>query len=220
MKINNKDIKETFNADVVSFSPSTMQIENNIIMMDSSYSINLGIQQLKPQIRTLVLDFYSEDDMSNFTSEISSSFVLNINDGYIYWCYTKDTPTINEDIYESYTYSVNVYAVKQKDIVTKTVVNEINIQGNVYCEAVIELTSTKKLETYTINEITVKNLKANDTLIIDGIEKKVFYSSDPSTSVFDDTNIFSFPKFYPGVNDITVSDSSVKVVIKYYPTYM
>lgn len=220
MKINNKDIKETFNADVVSFSPSTMQIENNIIMMDSSYSINLGIQQLKPQIRTLVLDFYSEDDMSNFTSEISSSFVLNINDGYIYWCYTKDTPTINEDIYESYTYSVNVYAVKQRDIVTKTVVNEINIQGNVYCEAVIELTSTKKLETYTINEITVKNLKANDTLIIDGIEKKVFYSSDPSTSVFDDTNIFSFPKFYPGVNDITVSDSSVKVVIKYYPTYM
>lgn len=220
MKINNKDIKETFNADVVSFSPSTMQIENNIIMMDSSYSINLGIQQLKPQIRTLVLDFYSEDDMSNFTSEISSSFVLNIHDGYIYWCYTKDTPTINEDIYESYTYSVNVYAVKQKDIVTKTVVNEINIQGNVYCEAVIELTSTKKLETYTINEITVKNLKANDTLIIDGIEKKVFYSSDPSASVFDDTNIFSFPKFYPGVNDITVSDSSVKVVIKYYPTYM
>ena len=58
MKINNKDIKEIFNADVVSFSPSVMQIENNIITMDSGYNVNLGIQQLKPQTRTLILDFY------------------------------------------------------------------------------------------------------------------------------------------------------------------
>ncbi len=220
MKINNKDIKNTFNADVVSFSPSTMQIENNIVTMDSSYNVNLGTQQLKPQIRTLVLDFHNEDDMSNFTSEISSSFVLDIEDSYIYWCYVKDTPAISEDMYEAYTYSVNVYATKQRDMITETVTNEVNIKGNIYCEAVIELTSTKKLETYTINEITVKNLKANDTLVIDGIEKKVFYASDPDTSVFDDTDIFSFPKLYPGVNDITVSDSSVAVVIKYYPTYM
>lgn len=220
MKINNKDIKNTFNADVVSFSPSTMQIENNIVTMDSSYNVNLGTQQLKPQIRTLVLDFHNEDDMSNFTSEISSSFVLDIEDSYIYGCYVKDTPAISEDMYEAYTYSVNVYATKQRDMITETVTNEVNIKGNIYCEAVIELTSTKKLETYTINEITVKNLKANDTLVIDGIEKKVFYASDPDTSVFDDTDIFSFPKLYPGVNDITVSDNSVAVVIKYYPTYM
>lgn len=220
MKINNKDIKKTFNADVVRFSPSTMQIENNIVTMDSSYGINPGVQQLKPQTRKLVLDFYSEDDMSNFTAEISSSFVLDIEDGFIYWCYTKETPGITEDMYESYTYSVNVYSIKQKDIIIETVTDTINVSGNVYCEAVIELTSMKKAETYTINEIEVKNLKANDTLLIDGIEKKVFYSSDPSTSVFDDTNIFSFPKFYPGVNDITVSDASVKVVIKYYPTYI
>lgn len=220
MKINNKDIKNTFNADVVSFSPSTMQIENNIVTMDSSYNVNLGTQQLKPQTRTLILDFYKEEDMSNFTSEISSSFVLDIEDGYIYWCYTKDTPTINEDMYEAYTYSVNVYALKQKDMIIQAINDDINVLGNTYTEAVIALTSSKKLETYTINEITVKNLKANDTLIIDGIEKKVFYLSDPDTSVFDDTDIFSFPKLYPGVNDITVSDNSVAVVIKYYPTYM
>ena len=57
MKINNKDIKEIFNADVVSFSPSVMQIENNIITMDSGYNVSLGTQQLKPQTRTLILDF-------------------------------------------------------------------------------------------------------------------------------------------------------------------
>lgn len=220
MKVNSKDIKKEFNADVVSFSPSTMQIDNNIITMDSSYGINLGVQQLKPQIRKLVLDFYNEDDISNFTAEISSSFVLDIEDGYIYWCYTKSEPKIDEDMYESYTYGVDVYAIKQKNIVTETVTSTIDIQGNVYTEAIIELTSKNKLTSFTINEITIVDLKANDTLVIDGIHKKVFYTSDPDVSAFDETNLVSFPKFNPGVNDITVSDTGVEVVIKYYPTYM
>lgn len=220
MKINNKDIKKTFNADVVSFSPSTLQVENNLILMDSSYGINLGTQQLKPQIRTLILDFYNEDDMSNFTAEISSSFVLDIDDSYIYWCYLKDTPVIKEDMYESYTYSANVYVIKQKEMSIVSVTDEVDIKGNTYAEAIIELSSRKQIETYTINEITINNLKANDILVIDGIDKLVFYASNPDISVFDDTNIVSFPRFKPGINEITVSDNSVNVVIKYYPTYM
>lgn len=220
MKVNNKDIKKTFNADVVSFSPSTMQINNNLVTMDSSYSVNLGVQQLKPQTRKLILDFYNEDDMSDFTAEISSSFVLDIDDGYTYWCHTKDSPDISEDMYESYTYSVSVYTIKQKDIVIETVSNTINIQGNIYTEAVIELTSKNELASYTINGITVNKLKADDTFVIDGIDKKVFYSSNPDISVFDDTDLVSFPKFYPGENGIAVSDANVEVVIKYYPTYM
>ena len=220
MKVNNKNIKKVFNADVVSFSPSAMQIDNNIITMDSGYGINLGLQQLKPQVRKLILDFYNEDDMSNFTAEVSSSFVLDIEDGYIYWCYTKNGPSIDEDMYESYTYSIDVYSIKQKDMVSSTVNGSIDILGNVYTEAVIELTSVNELASYTINEITIDNLKENDTLVIDGIDKKVFYVSDPDISVFDDTNLVVFPKLYPGENDITVSDSSVKVVIKYYPTFM
>ena len=220
MKINNKDIKKTFNADIVSFSPSTLQVENNLVLMDSSYGINLGTQQLKPQMRTLILDFYNEDDMSNFTAEISSSFVLDIDDSYIYWCYLKDTPVIKEDMYESYTYSANVYVIKQKEMSIVSVTDNIDIRGNTYAEAVIELSSRKQIETYTINEFTINNLKANDILIIDGIDKLVFYASNPDVSVFDDTNIVSFPKFKPGINDITVSDNSVNVVIKYYPTYM
>ena len=83
MKVNDIDIKETFNADIVSFNMSVMQIENNIIEMDSSYRVVLGQQQMKPQKRKLVIDFYSEDDISNFTAEISSVFLVVIFQAFL-----------------------------------------------------------------------------------------------------------------------------------------
>lgn len=221
MKVNGINIKEKFNGDVVSFSPASMQIENNIVLMDSSYNVVLGEQQLKPQERTLVIDFYKEDDMSDFTSEISSSFILDIEDGYIYQCFTKETPNINQEGVQAYTYSLNVYVLKRKPLQTisfkgnKTIANI----GNCVSEAIFKLSSTSAIAEFTINGITCE-LKANDPLVIDGIDKKVYYESSPDVSAFDSANIVVFPKLQKGANDITVSDTTVDVTISYYPTFM
>lgn len=221
MKVNDIDIKENFNGDVVSFSPASMQIENNIVLMDSSYNAVLGEQQLKPQERTLVIDFYKEDDISNFISEISSSFILDIEDGYIYQCFTKDTPGIEQEGVQSFTFSLNVYVLKRKLLQmisfkgNKTIAN----LGNCMSEAIFKLSSTSAIADFKINDITCE-LKANDPLIIDGIDKKVYYESNPDVSAFDSTNIVVFPKLQKGENDITVSDSSVDVTVSYYPTFM
>lgn len=221
MKANDIDIKEKFNGDVVSFSPASMQIENNIVLMDSSYNAVLGEQQLKPQERTLVIDFCREDDISNFISEISSSFILDIEDGYIYQCFTKDTPGIAQEGVQSFTFSLNVYALKRKRLQmikfkgNKTITN----LGNCVSEAIFKLSSTSAVAAFTINDITCE-LKANDPLIIDGIDKKVYYESNPDVSAFDSTDLVAFPKLKKGDNDITVSDSNVDVTVSYYPTFM
>lgn len=221
MKVNDINIKENFNGDIVSFSPASMQIENNIIEMDSSYNVVLGEQQLKPQERTLVIDFYREDDISDFISEISSSFILDIEDGYIYQCFTKDTPGIAQEGVQAFTFSLNVYVLKRKPLQTisfkgnKTITN----LGNCVSEAIFKLSSTSGIADFTINDITCE-LKANDPLIIDGIDKKVYYESSPDVSVFDSANIVVFPKLQKGANDITVSDTTVDVTISYYPTFM
>ena len=220
-KINNINIKEKFNGDVVSFSPSTMKIDNNIVQLENSYGLFSGIQQLNQQERTLIIDFWNEDDMSNFTAEVSSSFILDINDGYKYFCTTKSNPDIKEDGYMAYTYSLPVYCLKQKDmIIHKNVKGSIFVLGNVYAEAIVEIHSVKDIETLTINDITISNLKANDTLIIDGIDKMIFYESNPDYSVIESTDLTSFPVLNPGKEEIDVSDESVNITIKYYPTYM
>lgn len=221
MKVNDIDIKENFNGDVVSFSPASMQIENNIVLMDSSYNAILGEQQLKPQERTLVIDFYREDDISDFISEISSSFILNIEDGYIYQCFTKDTPGIEQEGVQSFTFSLNVYTLKRKLLQTISFKGNKTIDnlGNCVSEAIFKLSSISAVVDFTINGITCE-LKANDPLIIDGVDKKVYYESNPDVSAFDSTNIVVFPKLQKGENDITVSDSTVDVTVSYYPTFM
>lgn len=221
MKVNNLDIKNNFNADVVKFEPSIMEIENNIIEMDSSYNVLLGIQQLKPQIRTLIMDFYNEDDISNFTAEISSSFRLDIDDGYIYRCFVRSTPSITQEGICAFTYKVNVYALKRKELRTihfngNAVITNI---GNCISDAVVKLSSNNAIECFVINDITC-NLSANDTLIIDGIDKKIYYESNPEISAFDSVSMVSFPKLKRGENDIMVSDDSVDITLSYYPVFM
>lgn len=222
MKVNDIDIKETFNADIVSFNMSVMQIENNIIEMDSSYRVVLGQQQMKPQKRKLVIDFYSEDDISNFTAEISSVFLLDIEDGYIYQCWLTDTPDISQEGIKAFTFTADVYAIKQKK--DMTVVNfkgnkKITNTGNCEAEVIFKLSSNSAISDFKINDITCE-LKAGDPLIIDGIDKKIYYESEPDVSAFDFATMTSFPRLKRGENDITTSDATVDVTISYYPVFM
>lgn len=218
MKINNTNI-DTFNARVISFSPSTLSIDNNLTTLDNSYNVAIGQQVLGAQSRTLVIDIRSEEDISNLTALIKDQFTLDLDDGYIFKCYTKKAPYITEEAYQFYTYYLDVYCIKQKAMVTETGLT-FTVTGNITAEAIIEVTSATAIASLAIDEMTITDLVANDTLVIDGIDKKVYYSSDPDTSVFDDVDMVDFPKLEPGATTVVISGGTVTTAIKYFPTYM
>lgn len=219
MKINNTNI-DTFSARVISFSPSTLSIDNNLILPESNYNVISGKQVLSAQSRTLVIDIRSEEDISNLTALIKDQFTLDLDDGYFFKCYTKKAPYITEEAYQFYTYYLDVYCVKQKAKVTKTNVLSFIVEGNIYADCTYRITSTSLLESFTINAMTISNLAANDTLVIDGIAKKIYYASNPDTSAFDDVDLEEFPKLDPGQTTITLSDETVDLVVEYWPTYI
>lgn len=219
MYINNKDFN-LFHASIVSFSPTTMEIDNNIFESEEGYMPFLRNQYLKPQSRELVVDFISEEDISDLTAEISRESILDLGDSYIYKCYLKGAPSVSEEGYQSYTVSYPLYVIKQKEKeVIKNKKSFIAI-GNLYADAMIEIDSPMNLDRFQVNAYVVRNLKANNTLVIDGINKLIYYKDTPDVSAFDDTNIDTFPKVYPNENRVMVSDESVDITITYYPTFM
>lgn len=219
MKINDKEFKK-FNAEVVSFSPATLVIDNNIIEPESSYLPVIGARSYKASMRELMLDFISAEDISNFTIEIMQHSILDLDDGYIYKVWLKEEPSITEDGYKAYTVSYTLYAIKQKPLISLTD-KKIKVQGNIETDYAIGIVANEDKENITINGYTVKLLKANDPFIIDGIVKKVYYASNPNASEFDNVGgLLTFPKFGPGNQSIEISDDSISFTISYYPTFM
>lgn len=215
MKINNIDISE-FNAQVVNFDASSLSIDNSINLIEGSITPIMGKQLLNASERVLIVDFVNEEDIGNFIVEISSFSLLNLDDGYQYKCYLIDTPSIVRDGYNAYTVSFNLYVLKQKEMqeVGFLFVNA----GQVETEAIYEISSQEELSNVLVGEYIIKTLRANDVLVIDGIDKLIYYKSNPNISVIDDIEIYSFPKVKKRRNDIKMSEG-VELVVKYYPTY-
>lgn len=219
MKINNKEFND-FNAKVISFFASTMEINNNLQLLKSSYNPISGARKLSVSERNLVIDFINEDDISNFTVEIMKESVIDIEDEYIYKTWLKKSPVIIQDGYQAYTATYNLYVIKQKPMIILDNQLAFEVLGNIASEVIIELTTSRPVTKFEINDYTINNLKANDTFVIDGINKLVYYSSNPEVSVFDDIDLTEFPKFESGYNEINISDDTVNVVLKYRPTFM
>lgn len=219
MRINNKEIKD-FSAYVVSFDMNTLGIENNIMLLESSYLPVLREQKLSAQERVLIIDFINQDDISDFTVECCRESILDIDDGYEYVCYLKASPTIQTDGLQAYTVSYPMYVIKRKPMILEILGESVYVQGNVKTNCIYEITSQQDTEVFSIDSYLVKNLKANEALVIDGINKLIYRSSQPDLSAFDDVELISFPNLEPGIHHFIKSDETVQVILKYYPTYM
>lgn len=220
MKINNKELNQ-YNVQGIYMSwTGLMNINTNMFAPDSSYLPVMGTLQLSAQSRTLIVDFINEEDVSNFTSELCNESLLDIDDGYEYLIWLNGTPEITQDGYGAYTVSYPLLVIKRKSLITKTLSNnKIVIEGNIQAEIRMKITSTKVIKDLIVDSYKIPSMKA-DTLIIDGIDKKVYYKSNPDVSAFDDVEMTEFPKLKSGENVINISDSTVTVVIEYYPIFM
>lgn len=219
MKINNKNIAE-YQASIVSFDVSTLGIDNNIMLLESGYYPVLREQKLTAQERELVMDFTREEDISNFTVECMKKCLLDLDDGYEYVCYLKAAPGITTEGIQAFTVSYPMYVIKRKPMVSIAAQGEVTILGNVWTPCVFEITATQDVAVFTLNELTIKKLKANETFVIDGIQKLIYRAVTPDVSAFDDTDLTMFPKVIPGNMIFHGSNQLVSVVCKYYPTYL
>lgn len=220
MNINGKSFLESFRANVVSFVPTTMRINNNIFESDASYLPIQGEQQLRAQERELIVDFTSEEDISNMTVEFQNESTIDIDDGYIYRVWLKENPSISEEAYGFYTVSYHLFVIKQKPMQTISNYKDFTIIGNITTGVILEISATENLDSVKVGDYAIRDLKADDTLIIDGINMLVYYNKTPNISAFDDIDLMHFPKLSPGKQSIDCSSDKVSVVIKYYPTYM
>lgn len=219
MRINNHDFKE-YHASVVRFSPVSMEFSQEILFSEYSYYPIMGGKSMKPQQRELVIDFTSEEDISNFSAEAQKECILDLDDGYRYHCYPITFGKISEEAYGAYTGNYAFYTLKQKPMVIETLTDAILNQGNIETNMIYEITSEKAVNEFHIGDLQVVDLPADKTLIIDGIDKRIYYQDAPDVSAFDSVVLLRFPVLTTGLNELTKSDPDVQVIVKYYPTFM
>ena len=94
--------------------------------------------------------------------------------------------------------------------------------GNIESPCIVEIIPSIDMIEFSIeglstDVITIKNLKKNNKVVIDGINGSVKVGEE---NKFNDVELWEFPRIYPGVNDIKLSRSECSVIIKYYPRFI
>ena len=92
----------------------------------------------------------------------------------------------------------------------------ITVPGNLKTPAIIEITPTLNLITLTVAGMTVNNLTANQTVIINSEDFTVLQGV---ANKYGDTS-GDFPFLDPGDNTITVSDTNCNINVKYKPRWL
>ena len=130
------------------------------------------------------------DFMVNFRDEVDIKFN---NLSHNYKCFFINS-SIDETDFESWLYlNLNLNGYEYGDLIS----NKVSAAYNYF--------------------ITIKNLKKNNKVVIDGINGSVKVGEE---NKFNDVELWEFPRIYPGVNDIKLSRSECSVIIKYYPRFI
>ena len=223
--VNNKDVYNLFNADLKSITPTAGKITTD-------FSKAVGVSNL--HINSYIIDtggikmvFYvggmHKDDCyintSNLIAECKNCIIKTSEDSFEYIAVMTDFSVVETgvDFYNEVTITFSV--IKRLPIVTKELNDGDVIKnvGSVESGAKYTITPQSNIESFTINEITIKNLSSGLPFVIDGLLGEVKCNG---VNRFLDTDLVNFPKVQPGDNTINYSVSSAKVEISYYPTFI
>lgn len=93
--------------------------------------------------------------------------------------------------------------------------------GTVYCQStlpftdcILSCTVTAPAASYVLGGATFKNVQAGETLVFDGINKRILRGGAPGAN---NVNWTVFPQLVPGANNLTCVDAAT---VQYYPVYM
>lgn len=224
-RVNGKDVFALFDADL-------KEIKTEPAVVSATYRKKAGLSGLRKTsfeygAGTLQLTFYvggasKEEAFRNtagLIAECEQCTVAVDEDSFEYDAIISDTPKVTETKVPFYNEVVMVFAcIKRHPLVTRVFDGGFGTFYNVgllESGLRIKIVPTKAIASLTVAGITVKNLVANRTFVIDGIEGKV---ECLGVNSFMDTDLIEFPKVVPGENKIT-SSTSVKIEVEYYPVF-
>ncbi len=225
MKLNKHNFKE-YGARVLKWGYQPLSITRENFQPDNSLLPILGIKYPKPKPMELVVEFSQQRLMSDFIAEIlkNDMNLLDLDDGYIYKCWM---PTLNNPVEEPAWgwYSVTIpflviQTAAERAISLKKLKNDVIVQGNWECECRYEITLKSNETSFTVDGIIVKDIRANQKLVIDGAEKRI-YTGD-SVNKYSDAILRNnrFPVLSPGPQSIQISSTAHDVWLYYQPIYV
>lgn len=216
MLINNVDIK-SYDAVLVSFCYTSPHMTVELLSTGMNH-IKKELA-LKPKPMELKLVFQSDSKVGNFISQLLDQVIIDTEDGYLYDCLLSQAPNVVHLGLQIYEVTFTFSTIKKKPLITLINPNVANIQGDYDAPCIYEITPISDLPLLTIDGYRLQNLKANDTFVLDGINKLVYRKSKLDLSAFSDTNLTKFPILKVGAHTFSAS-IAVNFTVKYYPIFL
>lgn len=224
MKVNDVSISYS----LVHYEVKPSDITNNYFQAINSlpiyFSKEIGTKELKIELLfSGTTRQEAEKKISDFMALVSGQSTIRLfdTDTYFYDCIFNKIEEVNKDNIYNQLVTFSFVAIQKQDMQTltlkKTATQNISILGNIETPCVYEITAPLAVTNVKINDITISSIPAGKKVIIDGIKKLV---TQDSLNVFNNVEMINFPKLKPGSNTITLSDTTISVVVKYYPMFI
>ena len=218
MKVNNKDFS-TWNMRCLAFDYQPLGYAREIYQPDQSITpIMSSRKQYRPKSMIFKVEFKTIEDSGRFLVELMTGdySIIDMDDGYLYRCYLSEIDEISEKQGNGYCYTLSI---PLSVIQTGTEVSETLEARNLETECIYEITPKQQIEEYHIAGYTIKNLQQGVTVYFDGIDKRIYSSTE--LNKFGDVTFPNnrFPTLQPGEQIIEL-DATADVVLRYYPIYI
>lgn len=224
MKLNNKNIKHYFHAEICSFDYQPMQMEHTHFQADSGNVIFGNRYKVAPQQRTLEMEFFAESDISKFMAELikQNSSELDIEDGFIYEIALEGNISTSRICDGYYSVSIPVYAIQKghfMKVKLKTGRNLIKVKGTYPSPCIYKIVFKQNVSNLNLAGNQIKNNQKNDCVILDGIHKTITRNG---INCFKDVDLKNnvFPYLQLGMNAFEASESEADILLEYYPIYL
>jgi len=231
MLVNNLDIT-TFKAILLSKDIQSSEVTiYDDWLRQSNNPLYMGKQEKykKIKIQLLVEDIDNDsvlNDISNLVKQLEKCTLKFVDVSFYYDCTIVSSLntkianghyTLDVELKSGYAYKLAITETLDH-VATKT----INVPGNLPTPAIVTVTAPIDTISLTLtgfgdDSITIKNLKANIPVVIDGEACTVMSNG---LNKFSDTDMWSFPVLQPGANIITTSSSNCVIQIQYKPKYI
>lgn len=212
--------------------PAEAELENEWLKsaLNPYESDDIKYQYKKIEL-VLELQCKSANEIEQLKSRLRKEMTkATIKFGDIDYYYTGTTKSIDFDpsvsipgMYEG-DLSVSFLAIAEGEQKSESIgtAKTIQVLGDDITPCIVELTPTVGLASVVLTglaeeNITIKNLSANQKVILDGEKCLVTQNGN---NKFSDCDFWQFPRLNPGANKITISQSSCNVVVKYKPRYL
>lgn len=220
MKINGKPLY-LFDAIFVGFPYTPTSLTVNKFQPAGNKELLLGVTPQR-QLRTLRLVFHSGFKMSQFVDQLTDEAIIDIADGYLYFCYldSAKAPLITHkgrDIYEAEFYlQTEMRSLKQS---VKVIGNRFFVSGNQRTEAIYIVLPKVNLDAVTIDNVTIHSLAAGKQVVVDGKAKSIL---EEGINKFSDCELLTFPMLIPGWNGVTTSATAeqAEITCEFWPLWL